>query len=327
MDAREPPWRRWLSSPWVKLLLSLLLLGVLLARTDLSELAGAMGETDPRWLVLAFVVYLASMVVSAVRWMMLARPLGFDQPFRQFFASYFTGMFMNLFAPSTVAGDIGRALFLGRGRKRKALAFTTVLADRGLGFVVLAWVGAIAIALQPQYRLPRVLYTAAWVIPPATLVAWLYLPQLAVRVLSRGNRWRILVEQDLAPYWRDSALLLRTSAVAFLFHILQILSQVCVAWSLGLRVPAAYFFIFVPVINILGMIPVSFSGIGIREAGYVFFLARQGVSRHSAMAVGLLGSGIVLLCGLTGGLVLLAWRRHARAVPHGASAAAAPEES
>lgn len=304
----EPSWRRWLSSPWVKLLLSVVLLVVLLSRTDLSELAAAMAETEPGWVVVGFLVYLVSMVVSSVRWMMLARPLGFDEPFSQFFASYFTGMFMNLFAPSTVAGDIGRALFLGRGKKRKALAFTTVLADRGLGFVVLTWIAAIAIALQPQYRLPRLLYTAAWVIPPATLFAWLYLPQLAVRVLARENRWRILVERDLAPYWKDTALLLKTSGVAFVFHAMQILSQVCLAWALGLRVPTAYFFIFVPVVNIIGMIPVSFSGIGIRETGYLFFLARLGVSRHSALALGLLASAVVLLTGLAGGLVLLRWK-------------------
>lgn len=321
----EPSWRRWLSSPWVKLLLSVILLVVLLLRTDLSELADAMAETQPGWVVVGFLVYLLSMVVSSVRWMMLARPLGFDEPFAQFFASYFTGMFMNLFAPSTVAGDIGRALFLGRGKKRKALAFTTVIADRGLGFVVLTWIAAVAIALQPQYRLPRVLYTAAWVFPPATLIAWLYLPQLAVRVLSRENRWRILVEQDLAPYWKDTVLLFKTSVVAFVFHAMQIFSQVCLAWALGLQVPTGYFFIFVPVVNILGMIPVSFSGIGIREWFYKLFLRKLAVSGHSAVALGLLASAIVLLAGLTGGLVLLRWKGRMPSLARSAADATAEE--
>src|SRR5262245_66494452 len=106
------------------------------------------------WVAAAFLGFLASQVVSSIRWMMLARPLGFKEPFSYFFASYFTGMWMNLFAPSTVAGDIGRALYLAGGQKRRALAFTTVLADRGLGFVVLCWIGALATLLQPGYRLP-----------------------------------------------------------------------------------------------------------------------------------------------------------------------------
>jgi uncharacterized membrane protein YbhN (UPF0104 family) len=302
------PERRWLSSPWVKLGLSVVLLTVLLSRTDLSELRTVVAQAHPGWVVIAFLCYLTSMVVSSVRWMMLARPLGFDEPYSQFFRSYFTGMFMNLFAPSTVAGDIGRALFLGQAKRRRALAFTTVLADRGLGFVVLTWMAAIAIFLQPAYRLPAVLHSAAWIVPPATLLGWLYLPQLAVRIFAPGNRWRQLVERDLAPYWRDKGLLARTSLVALLFHTLQVLSQVWLARAVDLGVPAAYFFIFVPVVNILGMIPISFSGIGIREGGYWYFLARLGVARPTALAFGLLSSAVVLLIGLTGGLVLLLWK-------------------
>ena len=300
--------RGWLSSPWLKVALSLLLLVILLAETDLSQLAGAVARAQSGWVIAALVGYLASQVVSAIRWTMLARPLGFQEPFSQFFGAYFTGMYMNLFAPSTVAGDIGRALLLAGGQKRKALAFTTVLADRGLGFVVLVWIGALAIVLQPGYRLPPPLYLSAWVVPPTTLLGWLFGPKMAVRFLRPGNRWRTLVERDLTAYWHDYRLLGETSAVAVVFHAVQIVTQVFLAWALGLKVPAAFFFIFVPVVNILGMLPVSFSGIGIREGGYWFFLSQLGVDRASALALGLLSSVVVLLTGLAGGVVFLLWK-------------------
>jgi uncharacterized membrane protein YbhN (UPF0104 family) len=306
--AAPAPRRGWLSSPWVKLALSFVLLAFLLSRTDLSDLGGVVAQAHIGWVVVAFLGYLASMVISSVRWMMLARPLGFDEPYSEFFGSYFTGVFMNLFAPSTVAGDIGRALFLGQGRRRRALAFTTVIADRGLGFVVLTWLGALAILLQPGYDLPAVLYYSAWIVPPATLLGWLYLPPMAVRVFPPANRWRVLVERDLAPYWKDKGLLLRTSVVALAFHVLQVLSQVWLAWAVDLRIPVPFFFIFVPVVNILGMIPISFSGIGIREGGYWYFLAKIGVARPAALALGLLSSAVVLATGLSGGLVLLVWK-------------------
>jgi uncharacterized protein (TIRG00374 family) len=300
--------RGWLSSPWLKVALSLLLLVILLAETDLSQLAGAVARAQSGWVIAALVGYIASQVVSAIRWTMLARPLGFREPFSQFFGAYFTGVYMNLFAPSTVAGDIGRALLLAGGQKRKALAFTTVLADRGLGFVVLVWIGALAILLQPGYRLPPPLHLAAWIVPPTTLLGWLFGLKLAVRFLRPENRWRHLVERDLTPYWHDYRLLGETSAVACVFHIMQIGTQVFLAWALGLKVPTGFFFIFVPVVNILGMLPVSFSGIGIREGGYWFFLAQLGVDRAAALALGLLSSLVVLLTGLAGGVVFLLWK-------------------
>jgi uncharacterized membrane protein YbhN (UPF0104 family) len=308
------PQRAWWSSLWLKLGLSVLLLVVLLIETDLSQLWGVVVRARAGWVAAALIGYIASQVVSSVRWTMLARPLGFDEPYGYFFASYFTGMYMNLFAPSTVAGDIGRALFLASGQKRKALAFTTVIADRGLGFIVLSWIAALAILTQPGYRLPALLYYGAWVIPPATLLAWLYLPQLVVRLFVPGSRWRTLVEQDLASYWRDFRLLAATSTVACVFHTLQITTQVFLAWALDVDVPVSFFFIFVPLVNILGMLPISFSGIGIREGGYWFFLALVGVSKAAAVALGLLSSGVVLVTGISGGLVFVLWRAQVPAV-------------
>jgi uncharacterized membrane protein YbhN (UPF0104 family) len=299
---------KWWSTPWFKLGLSVVLLSLLLWKTDLSDLLEAVTSAQPGWVIVALVGYIISQVISAFRWTMLARPLGFDEPYSHFFFAYFTGMYMNLFAPSTVAGDIGRALYLAGAQRRKALAFTTVIADRGLGFVVLSWIGALAILLQPGYLLPLPLYYAAWTIPPGTLLAWLYLPQLVVRLFRRDNHWRHLVEKDLAPYWNDFGLLTKTSLVAAVFHSLQIGTQVWLARALEVDVPWPFFFIFVPVVNILGMLPVSFSGIGIREAGYLFFLAMVGIERHTAVALGLLSSGVVLVTGLTGGLVFLLWK-------------------
>jgi len=306
--AGTPAWRTWISSPWFKAGSSVLLLAILLHETDLSDLLDAVSRARPGWVIAALLGYIASQVVSSIRWTMLARPLGFSEPFGYFFASYFTGMYMNLFAPSTVAGDIGRALYLARAQKRKALAFTTVIADRGLGFIVLSWIAALAILTQPGYRLPALLYYSAWIVPPATLFGWLYLPKLVVRVFAPGDRWRKLVEDDLVPYWRDFGLLSQTSVVACVFHLMQVATQILLAWALGIRAPLSFFFIFVPVVNILGMLPISFSGVGIREGGYLFFLAKIGVSRPAAVALGLLSSGVVLATGIAGGLVFLLWR-------------------
>lgn len=305
--------QRWWSSAWFKIGLSLLLLGILLRNTDVSALIRAVAKARPGWVIAALIMYVASMVVGCLRWAMLARALGFNEPFGHFFGSYFTGMYMNLFAPSTVAGDIGRALYLAGAQRRKALAFTTVIADRGLGFIVLSWIGALAIFTQPGYRLPAPLYYGAWIIPPATLLGWVFGPPLVVRVFPPGNPWRELVEHDLAPYWSDFRLLTQTSLVAVVFHGMQIGSQVLLAWALGIDAPASFFFIFVPVVNILSMAPVSFSGIGIREWGYRLFLGKIGVAHHTGVALGLLSSTLVLIAGLTGGLVFLLWKAEAPA--------------
>jgi len=88
--------------------------------------------------------------------------------------------------------------------------------------------------------------------------------------------------------------------VSGFFHLIQIGSQVALARALGLPIDAGFFLVVVPIVNILAMLPVSFSGIGVREAAYLYFLTQLGVERESAIALGLLGSVIVLVTGLSG---------------------------
>src|SRR5262245_6826715 len=99
-----PPPTRWWASTWFKIGLSVVLLAVLLRKTDLSDLGDAVRSAHAGWVLAAFIGDITSQVISAIRWTMLARPLGFAEPLGHFFHAYFTGVYMNLFAPSTVAG-------------------------------------------------------------------------------------------------------------------------------------------------------------------------------------------------------------------------------
>jgi len=300
-------------SRWLKLGLSFLLVGLLVHYTDTAALWANLRAAEPVWIGAALLSILASHTVCVERWRQLARPLGFTQPWSYFFGAYFTGMFMNLFAPSTVAGDLGRTLFLASSGQRKSLALTSVVAERGAGFVVLVSIGALAVIFQPVYEVPFAARVFAWVVMPAFLLGWYVGPRVLVRLFGRIERVRQLLEQDLAPYWDNYALILRTIAISIAFHALQIYAYVFVARALGLQVPAGFFFILGPVINILGMLPITFSGVGIREAGMLFFLSQVGVPSDRAIAVGLIVSGLTLVNGLIGGLVYVTWQSRVKA--------------
>ena len=300
--------KRLLSSFWFKVTLSAVLLAVLFVRTDFHDLGQAFARTHGAWLVAALIGYLVSQIVSVARWCLLARPLGFREPFGRFVDYYFNGMFLNLFVPSTVAGDVSRALLLAGQSKRRGLALTSVIADRGIGFIALVWIGAAAILLVTTYPLPSVIYWAGLVAPLASVALWWLAPLAIARFLPSEHRWRLLVERDLKPYRRDHQLLVVSLGLASVFHLIQIFSQVFVANALDLHLPWTFFLIFVPIVNIAGMLPISFSGVGVREAGYWYFLGLVGVDRELAIALGLLSSAIVIVGGLAGAPAFLRTR-------------------
>jgi uncharacterized membrane protein YbhN (UPF0104 family) len=135
---------------------------------------------------------------------------------------------------------------------------------------------------------------------PLTLAGWLLGPPLAARLLPPENRWRRLIERELAPYWNDRGLLAASLSAGALAHGLQIAAQLAVSRALGLALPWTFFWVIVPLLNAAGTLPFTFNGIGLREAGYWYALSGSSIAEAQAISIGLLTSGVVLTTGLCG---------------------------
>lgn len=76
--------------------------------------------------------------------------------------------------------------------------------------------------------------------------------------------------------------------------------------AVGIEVPLSYIGVFHPLVSAIASIPVSFSGIGLREGGYLYFLTKFGIDQPSAVAYGVLWLLVIVANSLIGGLVFLA---------------------
>src|SRR3989304_1613270 len=130
----------------LKAVVSLGLLFFLFAEIDVAQLRRVLSSAHLSYLAVALSGYFLGQIICSLRWALLARPLGFTNPFKDFAIFYFIGMFFNLFAPSTIGGDVGRVFYLARdGHRREepqrsgaaVSALISVLADRLLGLAVL----------------------------------------------------------------------------------------------------------------------------------------------------------------------------------------------
>ena len=296
---------RFLASRWFKAGISLGLFACLLGATDLRVFTRQILAARSEFVLLAFIGYLASQALSAYKWRLLAVPLGFDQPLRAFTLYYLAGMYLNLFAPSTVVGDLGRGVLLAGNGGGIGPALQSVLADRVSGLVMLLWVSAAGFMLFGPTVLPAALCYGTIAAAFLSVAGWWVLPRVIGRLFSPWHKLRWLVEQSLLPYQTEVGLLGRACGLAFVCHLCQLGLQVLLAHALGLAVPVWYLLLFIPLVHILSALPLSLGGVGVREGGYVVFLALIGIGRDEALAFGLLWSALVLGSGLVGGLVLL----------------------
>jgi uncharacterized membrane protein YbhN (UPF0104 family) len=69
------------------------------------------------------------------------------------------------------------------------------------------------------------------------------------------------------------------------------------------------FFIYLPIINVLSMIPVSFNALGVRENAYVFLFQRAGLSGEVSMTVSLVSFFLIFLWSLLGGVFFIFYKK------------------
>ena len=80
--------------------------------------------------------------------------------------------------------------------------------------------------------------------------------------------------------------------------------------ALDLDVPVAAVLAFVPAVLMIQVLPISISGLGVREGAIALFLHPFGVSNAQALASGLLWFGALVVVSMLGAPAFVLARRH-----------------
>ncbi|MEI7863215.1 MAG: lysylphosphatidylglycerol synthase transmembrane domain-containing protein [Planctomycetota bacterium] len=308
--------------PWVGPLLRVggtaALMTFALRTVEWQQLFSLFRTIDWRWWLTALGVAMFVQTIAALRWAALARPIGFPLPTSVFIRRFFEGAFFSLCLPSSIGGDVIKAYRLSDSTSGRLLAGCTVLADRLAGLTALGVLAGTALAAM-EWSLPwfQTLLVGAGLL----LAAWLPM-RLGIASLNRlagvfpeGHPAKRFIAQ-LLPYQEQPELLTHAFLWSLLVQVGSTLTVVLVGKSLGVTLPLVTWFAVVPLVALAMVLPISVSGVGIREGGLAFLLAPHGVAAEKAVAIGLLWFLTTICCGLVGGVLFLLDRNpHSTTLP------------
>ena len=298
----------------VKLLVSAGLLAYLLSRIHVERFWGTLASADFSYIAIALVVYLATQMISALRWAVLARPMGFAIPFKEIVVYYLIGMFFNLFAPGTVGGDVSRIYYLARDGDQRAPhgwasstlpAAVSVFIDRAVGMIVLVWLGAIGLALFPRYGVPLVVRYVTFALALSFVAVGLCVPLLRRVLPDDGHPLVVKLRLALRSYRTRWRVIPQAMLLSLVIHLIQAWMHAVLGRAIGIDIPFSFCIILYPLVGTFAAIPISLNGIGLREGGYLVLLGVIGVNSTQGVAFGLLLFAVVVLDSLTGGLAFL----------------------
>lgn len=265
------------------------------------------------WLAGAFVLTFGAVVLSAVRWSAVLQALGLHPPFNRLLSLYFAGQFMGNVLPSTIGGDALRVSRLSKDNGEPPTTFASVVLERLTGWFVLPVLTLTALLVNPGLRELGRASAIAFATASATLVL------LAVVLVLTSRRRGVELEDRLEQHegWRrftgavrlgiqklrhEPAATARILATGLAYQLILIASALMAAKALGLPSAAGptALLAFVPAVLIAQVLPISISGLGVREGLFVLFLHPLGVPQSQAIALGLLLYLLNLVVSLAG---------------------------
>lgn len=305
----------------LKLLVSAALLGVLFSRVPFGEVLALFARGNLALVLLALLLFLASIVGSAFQWGLFLSAQGIRLPLAKRLDFYLVGLFFNNFLPANLGGDVVKVVHVAREGGSRGGAVVATLMDRAVGLLVLlaagtgaAWVMGDRLPF-PEFREPLYLATAAVLLAFATVFSRRLL-RLAAGIAERipwaplAALGRRLLEH-LARFQADRRAFLVSLAVSAGIQALRIGVHYVCALALGVSLSPLLFVLVVPAIAIAVTLPISLGGFGIREGLGVLLFGRVGVGAREALAFELLSHIVAVAVSAAGG-ILFALRRRGR---------------
>ncbi|MFQ6000036.1 MAG: lysylphosphatidylglycerol synthase transmembrane domain-containing protein [Anaerolineae bacterium] len=293
----------------LRIVISLGLLAFLLAKVGLRETWESLQGANIGYLLTVFLLYLLSMVLRSYRWRIFLNAQGVRVSLPKLVSLYLIGVFFNLVLPSGFGGDVVRVYELSQYSNRTASSITTVFMDRLSGFLALFAMATSALAFSyrlvpPEVGATIILIFLASLMGTGALFShplWRRLkglPLLSSLVQKGGVKELYLSAQSytLTPFARAISL-------SMAFNILLMIMNYLAALSFGVRISFWYFLLFIPIISFLLALPISLSGLGVREGAYIYLFSRVGVPPSSALAISLSIYAVTVATGLIGAFI------------------------
>jgi uncharacterized protein (TIRG00374 family) len=301
----------------LKLVFSFAILVFLLIReVRLKDIPQALKNIDIFWLVLSFSLHALGLLISAYRWQVLIRAQGDEAPMGFLAKSYLVGNFFNLFLPTRFGGDVVRIWDGSRYSRSLLKSSAIVIVERFTGVIILltfAFVVSLS-RLDVAKSLP-IIWISLLIGFMGLVSAFLFFSPLAQRLLEKIPEKGILqkfkskiqeFQRVVLVYKNKKRAFFLALFLAFLLQVNVILHYYLAGKAFHLEIPLLDYFIFIPIILLILTVPVTISGLGLRELLFIQIFATYGTAEHVAFSFSIIADfGFTLIIGLIGGIIFI----------------------
>jgi uncharacterized protein (TIRG00374 family) len=275
---------------------------------------------EPRSLFVSLLLMGATILLGVIRWRMVLRVQGLDLSLGRAIEISLVAHFFNSFLLGSTGGDLMKAYHAAREtHHKKTEAVVTVFVDRLIGlWAMLLFAGVMMIPNAKRFLVGSGLQAVASLVILSMLAGCTVVGLLAFRggVSKRWSGARAWLRRLPKGEWLERSLdscrlfgkqpffLSRALAVSMLLNVVCVLQWQMVGHGLGVSIPPRILFAIVPMVICIAALPITPSGLGVRENLFVIML-NDATLATPALSLSLLAYAGSLFWSLVGGVVYL----------------------
>lgn len=283
-------------------LIGIILFLYIIWNMDLVKIFEFLKNINLLYLILPILIIAPMMILNGLKWKVLIKSYDIDYPLLKSISARLVGFSIGIITPGRL-GDLSRAYYL-KEKTSLGKALTTVVVDRIIDILILlclAIMGIFAFMMSYTY------YTTMYIFIGVFFVLFLILLFL---ISKKGFTCLVL-----KPFFKRLIPERYKSKISEIFHefydgleimrrrkpLILISAAVCIAvWfiaifqyyllALALNIPLSYQFLIIvtPITLLLDSLPISFLGLGTRDAAMIFFFSFISLPAELAISFSLL---------------------------------------
>jgi glycosyltransferase 2 family protein len=269
---------------------------------QIDHLIGLFRRVSWGFLLCALCLEWVGYVTDCAKQYLVLRYSGSRSPFRLLLSLRFLGAFAGNVLPSSIAGDVVRAVGLGVQEEKHLDAWSSIFYSRYMGIVsVMIWVGLIGIAGSPFFPGDHVSVLSVWILTgiagagiillsSKSVIQWLDTIRKRRGASDKLNKSLVIFGEFLVRIkkYRSPRVWISAILLSLLTQFIGIVSIFLLAFGLEAAPPFSFYAVMVPLVGLFSMLPLSINGFGLQDMGYLYFFEKNGFSKETAIVVSLL---------------------------------------
>ncbi len=263
--------------------------------------------------------------IQMVRWWLLLRARGLTVGLWRCFKLVMVGTFFNFCMPGTTGGDVIKAYYAARYSDRRTDSVMSIIVDRVaglLGLVVLAAIVGLFMLHDPKVaKLTGFIWAGMLCFGVGASVYFSHRVRRALRLdkliaMLPGQKVVTRLDEAAMAYNGHKSAVFSAIGMSVIVHLSLALATGLAGYALGMQAPLGAMLTIIPVLFLVGALPVSYLGFGVMEVvGLELFEGTGQVvaTPNQIITMLLLARLYLLFYGLLGSLFLLRGDIHIRA--------------